>query len=155
MAEHLKKIYAGPIVFVMVGDGPLRGQIEEELQRRRLSEIFCLTGWRSDLTTVYSGFDVLVNTSDNEGTPVAVLEALSSGLPVVATDVGGTAEILNYPNEPVMCFALDEEAKACEVLADWLREGRRISVETRRAVVEEFSQQKLLERLLKIYGADG
>ena len=152
MAEILIKLSDRPIVFVMVGDGPLRTNIEADLQRRNLAHVFYLTGWRSDLTTVYRGFDALINTSDNEGTPVAVLEALCSGLPVAATNVGGTAEILSLLDQPVLCYDKENFASACQQILPWLLDHRRLDAHARQNLVLEFSQDKLLKNLLKIYG---
>ena len=152
LAEILIQLSDRPIAFVMVGDGPLRGHIEAELHRRKLAQAFHLTGWRSDLVAVYRGFEVLINTSDNEGTPVAVLEALCSGLPVAATNVGGTAEILNLPDQPVLCFAKENLVEACEHIYAWIRDGRRVDMNTRQFIAQNFSQEKLLVNLLEIYG---
>ena len=51
-------------------------------------------GWRRDMDAVYGDLDVVVNSSRNEGTPVALIEALAAGRPVVATRVGGTPDLL-------------------------------------------------------------
>jgi glycosyltransferase involved in cell wall biosynthesis len=51
-------------------------------------------GWRKDLESVYADLDVVVNSSRNEGTPVALIEAMAAGRPVVATAVGGTPDLL-------------------------------------------------------------
>ena len=51
-------------------------------------------GWRHDLAAVYGDLDVVVNSSRNEGTPVALIEAMAAGRPVVATRVGGTPDLL-------------------------------------------------------------
>ena len=53
-----------------------------------------LTGWRSDMETVYAATDVMVLTSDNEGMPVTLIEAASVGLPAVTTDVGSAGEVV-------------------------------------------------------------
>ncbi len=53
------------------------------------------TGWRRDLDRIYADVDVLVNTSINEGTPYAIIEAMAARVPVVATSVGGVPDIIN------------------------------------------------------------
>lgn len=76
---------------VMVGDGECRKELEARAQG--CGQIH-FVGLRRDLPDVYSDADLLLLSSDNEGTPVAVIEALASGLPVVVTDVGGVRDIL-------------------------------------------------------------
>lgn len=81
---------------VFVGRGPLQGQLEAELTRRKLDGRVTLLGELEPgpLADLYAAADVLLLTSTREGRPNVVLEALSAGLPVVATDAGGTRELL-------------------------------------------------------------
>ena len=53
------------------------------------------TGWIKDLRSFYAELEVLAVTSNNEGTPVAVIEAMAAGVPVIATDVGGVRELIS------------------------------------------------------------
>jgi glycosyltransferase involved in cell wall biosynthesis len=80
--------------FALVGDGEERAALEREAARLGLLEALSFHGWRRDMEAVYGDLDVVVNSSRNEGTPVALIEALASGRPVVATRVGGTADLL-------------------------------------------------------------
>ncbi len=52
-------------------------------------------GWRRDLPTIYAATDVFLLTSRNEGTPVALIEAMASGVPGVSTDVGGVRDVID------------------------------------------------------------
>lgn len=80
--------------FAVVGDGEARVWLEKESVRLGLSEVVCFHGWRRDMGAVYGDLDVVVNASRNEGTPVALIEALAACRPVVATRVGGTSDLL-------------------------------------------------------------
>ncbi len=80
--------------FVLVGDGEQRAELERYAERLGLSRVIAFLGWRRDMEAVYGDLDVIVNSSRNEGTPVALIEALASAKPVVATRVGGTADLL-------------------------------------------------------------
>jgi glycosyltransferase involved in cell wall biosynthesis len=80
--------------FVMAGDGELRDSCEALILAKNLGSSVQILGWRRDLTSIYSDVDVIVSTSANEGTPVALLEAMASGKPVIATDVGGTRDLM-------------------------------------------------------------
>jgi glycosyltransferase involved in cell wall biosynthesis len=80
--------------FLVVGDGELRSAVERLTRKMDLEERVTFTGWVKDLPPLYADLDILALTSDNEGTPVAVIEALASGVGVVATDVGGVRELI-------------------------------------------------------------
>ena len=80
--------------FIIVGDGELLRYFEDLTQHLGLVEKVVFTGWIRDLAPLYADLDVLALTSDNEGTPVAVIEAMAAGVPVVATDVGGVRELI-------------------------------------------------------------
>ena len=81
------------VVFAIAGDGELRAMLEAEAHRV-LGERVRFLGWVFDLALLYAALDVVVLTSLNEGTPVALIEAMAAGRPVVATDVGGVAEVV-------------------------------------------------------------
>jgi glycosyltransferase involved in cell wall biosynthesis len=81
--------------FLVVGDGELRGDLEELTEKLSLTNRVVFTGWLRDLESLYADLDVLALTSNNEGTPVAVIEAMAAGLPVIATDVGGVRELIS------------------------------------------------------------
>lgn len=79
---------------VLVGEGPERVKIEAEIRKRRLGEHVRLLGLRSDVKRLIGAADVFLLTSISEGIPLTVIEAMSAGLPVVSTHVGGVAEIV-------------------------------------------------------------
>jgi glycosyltransferase involved in cell wall biosynthesis len=80
--------------FALVGDGSERVLLEGLCARLGMAEAVTFHGWRRDMGSVYGDLDVVVNSSRNEGTPVALIEALAAGRPVVATRVGGTPDLL-------------------------------------------------------------
>jgi glycosyltransferase involved in cell wall biosynthesis len=108
-----------PIRFVAVGGGPQDAEIRSLHRKLELENRFLFTGFRSDAIRVMSAFDVFVLASWNEGLPVTVMEALTLGIPVVATAVGGTPEILTSGVEGLLVSPgrPDELAKAIEGLA--------------------------------------
>ena len=81
--------------FLVVGDGELRKDLEGMTRDLALVDRVIFTGWIKDLRPLYADLDVLAVTSNNEGTPVAVIEAMAAGLPVMATDVGGVRELIS------------------------------------------------------------
>jgi glycosyltransferase involved in cell wall biosynthesis len=80
--------------FALVGDGEERPALESLRRELGLDGEVTFFGWRRDLAAVYGDLDVVVNASRNEGTPVALIEALAAAKPVVATRVGGTPDLL-------------------------------------------------------------
>jgi glycosyltransferase involved in cell wall biosynthesis len=81
--------------FLIVGDGELRKDLEEMTTELALTDRVIFTGWIKDLKSLYADLDVLALTSNNEGTPVAVIEAMAAEVPVIATDVGGVRELIS------------------------------------------------------------
>lgn len=79
---------------VIVGDGPLRAALLEKIAAAGLTDVICLPGARSDIAEIMQTFSIFVLPSIAEGTPVTLLEAMSTGLPVVASRVGGIAELV-------------------------------------------------------------
>jgi glycosyltransferase involved in cell wall biosynthesis len=80
--------------FVIVGDGPSRQGLEAQLRDAGLAGHVVLAGFRADVDALLPGADVLAQSSHTEGLPNVVLEACAAGVPVVATDVGGTGEVV-------------------------------------------------------------
>jgi glycosyltransferase involved in cell wall biosynthesis len=78
---------------VIVGDGSLRGELATLVSRLGLDASCVLAGHRLDIADLHNAFDLFVQSSEYEGTPNAVLEAMAMSTPIVATDVGGTAEL--------------------------------------------------------------
>jgi glycosyltransferase involved in cell wall biosynthesis len=78
----------------IVGDGSERPRLEQAVAERQLGAVVQLLGHRTDVSRVHHAFDLFVQSSDYEGTPNAVLEAMALESPVVATAAGGTAELI-------------------------------------------------------------
>jgi glycosyltransferase involved in cell wall biosynthesis len=79
---------------MIVGDGELRSDLEALVASLGLGGVVSLLGWRRDLSHIYSTLDVLVLTSLSEGTPLALIEAMTAGKAVVATAVGGVPDVV-------------------------------------------------------------
>ena len=94
--------------FVIVGDGELMDNIRQHTHALGLDAAVIFTGWQTDMLPVYVDLNVKVISSNNEGTPVTLIEALAAGVPVVATHVGGIPDLLEGgkigkivpPNDP-------------------------------------------------------
>ena len=88
--------------FLLIGDGPLRADVEAAVRQQGLGTGFRLLGWRRDIAEILRSLDVFVLTSRWEGLPRVYLEALSSGVPVVGTNVDGAAEVVHDGGERVL-----------------------------------------------------
>ena len=81
-------------LFLIAGDGELRAELEQTVRDFGLVDRVRFLGWRRDLATIYGASDVFLLTSRNEGTPVALIESMASGIPGVSTDVGGVRDVM-------------------------------------------------------------
>jgi glycosyltransferase involved in cell wall biosynthesis len=132
--------------FVIVGDGVLRSALEQQAQALGIADRVLFTGWRRDLPCIYADLDVLVVSSDNEGTPVSAIEAMAAGCPVVATHVGGLPDLVTDGETGYLVPPRNPEGLANAVLC-LLRDSetaRRIAQNARAMVREHFSLQRLI-----------
>ena len=137
--------------FVMIGDGELRAQVEAQIDALGLREVVIITGWLRDLTVAYADMDVFVISSVNEGTPVTIIEALSAGCPVVATRVGGLADLLEGGRFGTLTPSGDRDALAAGVLAV-LAEPPDIT-DAQRAMLNRYGIDRLAADLRALYRA--
>lgn len=138
----------------VVGDGPLRSDLEklaDTLQLRPNHLEFL--GELADVKPAFLNSDLLVLTSDWEGTPNVLLEAMGQGLPVVATKVGGVPELVRHGENGFLVEADNGDSTASSVIAlienSQLRNS--MGVSGRRVVIEEHSPGRLANRLLTVY----
>jgi glycosyltransferase involved in cell wall biosynthesis len=92
--------------FVIVGDGELRKELEEKVSALELTNVI-FTSWIKNIDEVNAGLDLLCLTSKNEGTPVSLIEAQASGLPIVSTNVGGIENIVKKNENALLCESGD------------------------------------------------
>lgn len=120
--------------FVVIGDGPLRAALEALVNELQLRDHVELLGFRSDARALIGALDVLAVTSRSDGTPLVVFEALSAGVPVVASAVGGILDQIRDGREGLLVPPGDPDALACAlvravsdpVLAQRLRRGAQL-----------------------------
>jgi glycosyltransferase involved in cell wall biosynthesis len=93
-ASALARASGVDLQLVLVGDGPLRAQLEHRAVEAGIADACRFTGFQDDVGKFYAAFDTVVLASANEGTPVTLIEALSAGRPVVSTNVGGVPDVV-------------------------------------------------------------
>lgn len=94
-AKELEGMTSNKVAFLIAGDGELFPQIKRRIKDKNLESKVHLLGYRSDLYNVYAASDLFVCPSRTEALSFALLEAMSYGLPLVATDVGGNSDVIN------------------------------------------------------------
>jgi glycosyltransferase involved in cell wall biosynthesis len=138
---------------LIAGDGELRARLEETAAALGIADRVRFLGWRRDLATIYAASDVFLLTSRNEGTPVALIEAMASGIPGVCTDVGGVKDVMPSADLGTRVADGDASALAASVvryLADpALR--RDTGTRARAAVLERYSLERLLADITSLY----
>lgn len=143
------------VVFLAVGQGPL----EDELHRRHaelgLGDRFRFLGFRSDVHRVMSGLDVFCLASDHEGLPVALMEAMALGIPVVSTDVGGIRSAVGDGGGTLVRPG-DAGALAGALVRTVAEPGRRsASAAANRQHAEKFSAAEAAHTLDETYAVGG
>ena len=83
---------------LVVGDGELNTELQALAEQMNLGEHVLFLGWRRDLPRIYADLDLVCLSSLNEGTPLSMIEAFAAGAPVISTDVGGVADLMDGPN---------------------------------------------------------
>ena len=139
--------------FAVVGDGEERAALEQQSLSLGLADAVHFFGWRRDLAAVYGDLDVVVNASRNEGTPVALIEALAAARPVVATAVGGTPDLLGQDERGLLVPPGEPEALANAVVAvlEGSEASRRRAQAGREHVLTQHSSERLFHDMDALY----
>jgi glycosyltransferase involved in cell wall biosynthesis len=151
--------------FLIIGDGELREELIDYCKEQGLSDHVHFLGWQKKLPEIYTNLDIVALTSNNEGTPVSLIEAMACSVPVIATDVGGVRDLLGN-------FQLDfisEDFKGCErgILCrkndaksfangmKYLANNKRLRKEkanlAKTFIVQNFSKERLIREMELLY----
>lgn len=156
-AAHLHQVLPD-VHFVIAGDGHLRSRLEQQALEVGLEAHVHFLGWRRDLAKVYADLDLFALTSHNEGTPVAVIEALAARVPVVATAVGGVPDVLEGGRLGVLVPGRDPSRLAAEIQKHLspsspvdTRHGLERPQEVSARIRHRYSAQRLLDDVERVY----
>lgn len=141
------------VTFALVGDGPLRSQLEEKTRALGIASRVKFLGQRLDSQAMISLFDIFVLPSVIEGMPNALLEAMALEKPVVVTDAGGNAEVVQHDKTGLVVPIRNAEAMAQAVLR-LLREkalARHFASAARQSVNQRFSFRHTLQAMETLY----
>jgi L-malate glycosyltransferase len=141
--------------FVIAGGGPLEDELMALASELGIAHACRFLGARNDVHDVMSAMDVFVLPSLNEGLPMAVLEAMALGKPVVASRVGGLPEVVKHGKTGLLVPAGDARAlaDACLELAHDREWAKQLGAEAKRVVHDEFSQDRNGRALVDVYHA--
>jgi glycosyltransferase involved in cell wall biosynthesis len=138
---------------VIAGDGPARGAIETRIRERGLGKLAWVAGVRRDVQQMLTALDVFVLPSLNEGISNTILEAMATGLPVVAASVGGNAEVVENDRTGILCAESAPSAIA-EALARYLAEpglAQRHGAAGRARAEQHFSLEAMVQEYSALY----
>lgn len=140
------------VCFVMVGDGPLRGAAQARAAELGLADRIVFSGWWDDVPGLLAATTVSVLSSRHEGLPCAVVESLAAGVPVVATAVDGTPEVIRPGVNGELVAPADPMALAEAVLALLGDDERRRSMAAAAADgLDEFGRDHMVRKLEELY----
>ena len=136
--------------FVLAGEGPLSSEL------RRLSEHLGLPitflGWQSEIERVLSISDVVILTSENEGTPVVLIQAQMAGIPVITTDVGSASEVMIHERTGFcLKYSATEFAEKIKTLAENSVMRSSFGAAGKSNALEKFSLDRLVSDHVKLY----
>lgn len=137
------------VSFIVVGDGPLRSSIEQKTRTLNLNNDVHFLGLQQEVMPLYRICDVVLLTSEDEGLPNVVMEAMLAARPVVAFDVGGVGELINSNNVGRTVASNDVSSMVNETLA--FLKNNELAVETgkkaRQRILNEFSIEKMIHEV--------
>lgn len=141
--------------FLIVGDGELRDYLEGYANSLGIKELVHFMGWRRDLPNVYADLDIVALTSLNEGTPLSLIEAMAAQRAVVATEVGGVADLVE-DKKTGWLIKSDDPVRLKEAIAALLNDaalrekmGKAASLQ----VYEKYSKERLVKDMEGLYKA--
>ena len=144
------KIRGIEIEFFVAGDGELLEICRERIVREELP--VRILGWQSDIEMVLAAADIVILTSDNEGTPLSLIQASMAALPVIATSVGSVPEVVIDGITGILTnFEILRIANALEELAEKPEVRRRLGVAGREYTLANFGVKRLVNDHEKLY----
>jgi glycosyltransferase involved in cell wall biosynthesis len=137
--------------FVVVGDGELRSELQSSEPARALGDRLVWAGFRRDVPDICFASDVVVLTSDNEGTPVSLIEAQAAAKPVVSTSVGGVRSVVLNGETGLLADDPPALAAAIGALLDEPDRAATMAVRGREHVLATFGVERLVDDLDRLY----
>lgn len=141
------------VCFLIVGDGPLRGYLEDKVKELRLQKHIIFTGVSNNIPEVLALIDIFVLSSISEGFPMVLLEAMAAKKPIVTTKVGEIPNVIS-DNEDGVIVSPNDKAELKRGIEYLLKEKEKAELFAQRAyakVVQHFSARVMAENYIKVY----
>lgn len=139
--------------YVLVGDGPLRAELQRLAIHLGIQDIFFFVGWISDMEAVYRSLDIFMLPSLTEGLPMALLEAMSYGIPSIATTVGGVPNVIETNVSGLLATPGNSDSLTL-ALRKLLVDGslrHRIKAASRKTICERYSLARYASDFKQLY----
>lgn len=152
IAKHILEKNPGTH-FIMVGDGPLKKLVEQKRVALGLTAHVHLVGLQTEVRPYLAASDIYMMSSVFEGLPIALLEAMAFGLPVISTDAGGIKEVITHERDGMLC-KVDEPQHLVEFASELIAQPHRraaMGVSARQRIVSDFSMEKMVSKLQRLY----
>jgi len=141
------------VKLVLLGEGELRGELEELACRLRIAERVHFLGWRADVVKAMAAFDIFCLPSRNEGMGKVLVEAMALGIAIVASDIGGIKDIVHHGENGLLVPVGDVEALAEAILYLCRDPKRRRQMgEAGRLMVPQYSSDEMIIKIDQVYG---
>jgi glycosyltransferase involved in cell wall biosynthesis len=140
---------------LIVGDGPLRQELEQQSRQLGIHERVFFLGEREDVSDLLTLLDVFVLPSVSEGMPITILEAMAAAKPIVATRVGGIPDTVSEGQTALLVEPKDANALAEAIIRLYQNHDLRISMGKagRELVLSDFTSEKMVERTVHLYNS--
>lgn len=147
MMKQSQKIY-----FVFVGDGPLYKEMDKAVREIGVEHRFILAGNQNDVPSYLNSMDIFLLLSNYEGLPVSILEAMSMGIPAVASNVGGVCELIeDRVSGYLVSHDEDEIIQKLRFLIENEDLRKSFGVKSRERFQEKFTVEKMIEGYRTLY----
>ncbi|MFK8017208.1 MAG: glycosyltransferase family 4 protein [Gammaproteobacteria bacterium] len=144
-----------PVQFFLIGDGKERADLEQYLADHGLTERIQIMGWRQDVPDLLSALDMFVLPSLWEGMPLAILEAMASSLPVIASNISGNSDLITHGVDGLLFESGNDEQFATQMISlmDSGAEREKMGSKGRQKVIERYQVHSRVERMSDLYQA--
>lgn len=141
------------LIFVLIGIGQEEESLTALVNQLGITDNVIFTGYREDMIDIYNSVDLVVQSSSTEGMPNVILESLLMGIPVIATDVGGTSQIVEHRVNGFLIDAQDISAlnRAMSEFVDNRNEFINMGLAGREHIINNFNQDSRVDKLNAVY----